>query len=223
MVNSCLRRYPDTHEAWTALRHSRAGGITGLAAQVPRACSFAWLVMGRTVQVRMGLWLSPAPLRRPQSLSVSAMQSFPELPNVLAFKGPTEANLAFFMCKDASQYKKGVLRSIMCNGVLTQHAPLKQGRTDSGTCLFCKPAPETPFHLFWQCPTWSSVRTKFRTPPASNVQAWEPCTNLCGIFHLPMPVRNAMGSLNAEAFTVLPCQLRPGEGVIDAWIVTKCL
>ena len=104
--------------------------------------------------------------------------------------------------RSPSQYDKGVFRSILCQGVLTQHALCARKQVADGTCPFCKRAPETLFHLYWECPAWHTTRSAFTVPEVEEVRGWEPCARLCGIFLLPPSVVAFEASLRAEIFSL---------------------
>ena len=95
-----------------------------------------------------------------------------------------------------------MFRSILCQGVLTQHALCARKQVADGTCPFCKRAPETLFHLYWECPAWRTTRSAFTVPEVEEVRGWEPCTRLCGIFLLPPSVVAFEASLRAEIFSL---------------------
>ncbi|CAE7851898.1 SPBC776.05, partial [Symbiodinium necroappetens] len=131
----------------------------------------------------------------------------------------TLASSALLRSPSCSSYDKGVLRSILCNGVLTQHALHAQGSASSSMCPFCKRQPETLLHLCWSCPHWEDIRSSFRLPILSEAQQWPVCTQLCGIFHLPDCIVHAQTSLEAETFC-LPHVPLPVSGcsVLPVWV-----
>ena len=231
-ANSFLRRWPDVHETWTSVWHHRAGsgvqGRFGLGAQVQRACSLLGIQWSEPFKLEwnngtLSLLSSDRThfLDTLRSLArVTVLARAAKRP-CLKGLGPGVdfvATRAFFLLKDVSQYDKGVLRSILCNGVLTQHALFKQGRADSGLCPFCKRAAESLFHFFWICPRWDSVRSQFTLPSVSVIQGWEAYANLCGIFPVPDCRQTVISRLSAEEFSLPRLALPEGESILDVWV-----
>ena len=124
-----------------------------------------------------------------------------------------------FSAGSSSQYNKGVLRSILCQGVLTQHALCARQQVADGTCPFCGRAPETLFHLYWECAAWNSTRSAFEVPEVETVRAWEPCTQQCGIFLLPPTVKAFAAELRAELFPLPEVSFpKTCHAILNVWV-----
>ncbi|KAJ9457450.1 hypothetical protein DIPPA_30216 [Diplonema papillatum] len=81
-------------------------------------------------------------------------------------------------------YQAGLLRSVIAG------ATPVTGRTglNASECPYCDTqVPETVEHLFWECPAWETIRSKYGE--LRTVQhRWPPCLRLCGVapaFHDP--------------------------------------
>ena len=228
-----LRRCVDAHPVWVSLWHKRAGatwkGRAGLASQVQRAAEALALHWASPFELE---WTggSLSLLNGDASHFLSKLCDFarhavlkraakrPCLRGV-ASQVDTLASSALLRSPSCSSYDKGVLRSILCNGVLTQHALHAQGSASSSMCPFCKRQPETLLHLCWSCPHWEDIRSNFRLPILSEAQQWPVCTQLCGVFHLPDCIVHAQTSLEAETFC-LPHVPLPVSGcsVLPVWV-----
>ena len=63
--------------------------------------------------------------------------------------------------------QQGALLAALSGSVVTQSVACKW-RGGDARCLHCRLAPETPYHRFWECTSWQSVRTRlgcFAPPP----------------------------------------------------------
>ena len=91
-----------------------------------------------------------------------------------------------------SKGDKGVLRTILCNGVWTATSRCKLPRNAgmTSTCPYCMTgADETLKHLWWECAAWSDVRTySFANYPEElllyGFNDWPRCTISCGILNI---------------------------------------
>ncbi|CAE6973028.1 Pol, partial [Symbiodinium sp. CCMP2592] len=228
-----LRRCDESRDTWIALWHARAGatwkGRFGMAAQVQRACEalaihwaspyeLQWdggslsLLHGDASHFRFKL----RDFARTAVLKRAAKR--PCLHGV-ADHVDAYASTAVLHSRACSSYDKGVMRSILCNGVLTQHALHAQGTAPSSLCPFCNKRPETLLHLYWCCPRWDDIRANFQLPDLSVVQQWLTCTQLCGVFQLPDCIVQMRASLEAETFC-LPKVAFPdcGLSVLPVWV-----
>eukprot|EP00973_Karenia_brevis_P036330 5009452-Karenia_brevis.AAC.1 len=105
-----------------------------------------------------------------------------------------EATLHLLRRKKLSHHDKGVLRSILAGGFVTQHRLYRAGLTSSGVCPFCDVGvQETVEHVWWGCPAWARTRHRCNSRPLRH-ELWPPCFTQCGI----MPEAGVLGSSEFE-------------------------
>jgi hypothetical protein len=100
----------------------------------------------------------------------------------------------------------GTIRSVITGSVWTEDRRSRaqmEGASESGCCKHCPEAPlDTPDHLFWECPAWTSTRARFPELNTAIARTWPPCLRLCGIVPmtiLPTPEERRALATNLQA------------------------
>ena len=156
------------------LRRPRAGGPAAAAAAGLRRAG---------VEVQSAGWVGhhgrrlEAPLEQPRAIVVDFLVNSWRSRRwalLVRLRGhfatvhrPDPAGMAASLRAARPRDQQGALIAALSGAVVTQSVACKW-RGGDATCLHCRLAAETPYHRFWECPQWSTLRARlgvFVAPP----------------------------------------------------------
>ena len=91
------------------------------------------------------------------------------------------ATMALYRSKWLTDYKRGVLRSVLAGAVCTRAKLFKAVKVVSPICEACGREPEDTDHLWWRCPAWASCRQRHWDTFFAFKDGWPACFRLCGL------------------------------------------
>ncbi len=82
----------------------------------------------------------------------------------------------------SSAVHKGILRSVLAGAVNFGHRLYRAKLVEHDVCPFCAlGVPETPDHMYWECPAWREERFKHPFATLAWRPDWPKCFTACGI------------------------------------------
>ena len=194
----CLDRRPEIHELFKHVWHLRHNKRLTLPGPVGKLMSFA---------KQLGFsWLEPCRLQASVwDMRVLDLKALPadELAHELRYYarhqmwshaanrrsdmqglqlGVEVDTSVRLLRSSSSDVHKGILRSVMAGAVNYGHRLFRAGLVQCDVCPFCNHGvPETPEHMFWQCPAWREERFKHSLAITAFRQDWPACFRCCGV------------------------------------------
>jgi len=92
------------------------------------------------------------------------------------------ASMSRLTSNKETDFRKGMLRSVLAGAIWTRIRLFKAGLARSPTCQFCQTGEdETQEHIWWRCPAWDAIRCKHPMAIQAFSSDWPSCLKCCGI------------------------------------------